>query len=158
MMQTKDQIYTSLKKVEKWVEDHEYRGYEPFDGLSSFLRPLTFNNNFAERILQQIVRQAPVNLRPLLGIRPKESTKGRGYMVAGYLTMLKLTGEQEYKEKAINCLEWLIKHKSPKYKNYCWGNHYDFFGSRRFVCKIRANHRLDSFDWPGLFRCLRNFK
>lgn len=128
MRETIDLIRQSIRKLEKWVEDHDYRGYEPFDGLSSFLRPLTFHNNFAERILQQIVRQSPVNLRPLLGIQPQESTKGRGYMAWGYLTMMKLTSEQEYKEKAINCLEWLIKNKSPKYENYSWGNHYDFTG------------------------------
>lgn len=128
MLGTIDLIRRSIGKVEKWVEDHDYRGYEPFDGLSSFLRPLTFRNNFAERILQQIVRQSPVNLRPFLGVRPQESTKGRGYMAWGYLTMMKLTGEQEYKEKAINCLEWLIKNKSPKYENYSWGNHFDFTG------------------------------
>jgi rhamnogalacturonyl hydrolase YesR len=118
----------SIKKLEKWVEDHDYRGYEPFDGLSSFVRPLTFHKTFAERILQQIVRQSPVNLRPLLGVQPQESTKGRGYMAWGYLTMVKITGEQEYKEKAINCLDWLIKNKSPKYENYSWGNHFDFTG------------------------------
>ncbi|OGW37732.1 MAG: hypothetical protein A2Y97_13450 [Nitrospirae bacterium RBG_13_39_12] len=118
----------SIQKVEKWVESHNYKGYEPFDGLSSFVRPLTFRNNFVERILQQIVRQSPVNLRPLLGVHPQESTKGRGYMAWGYLTMMKLTGEQEYKEKAINCLDWLIKNKSPKYDNYSWGNHFDFTG------------------------------
>ena len=118
----------SIKKLEKWVEDHDYRGYEPFDGLSSFLRPLTFRNNFAERILQQIVRQSPVNLRPLFGVHPQESTKGRGYMAWGYLTMMKITAERKYKQKAINCLEWLIKNKSPKYENYSWGNHFDFTG------------------------------
>jgi hypothetical protein len=37
-------ITTSIRKVEKWVEDHDYKGYEPFDGLSSIFRPLTFGN------------------------------------------------------------------------------------------------------------------
>ena len=127
-MEMKPILERSIKKVEKWVERHNYKGYEPFDGLSSFVRPLTFHKTFAERILQQIVRQSPVNLRPLLGVQPQESTKGRGYMAWGYLTMMKLTGEQEYKEKAINCLDWLIKNKSPKYENYSWGNHFDFTG------------------------------
>ena len=54
---TKDDIFQSLKKVEKWVEDHDYKGYEPFDGLSSFFRPLTFGNLFLDRILLQLVRQ-----------------------------------------------------------------------------------------------------
>lgn len=122
----KETIEKSIQKVEKWVEDHDYKGYEPFDGLSSFLRPLTFYNLFAERILQQLVRQSPINVRPLLGVRPNESTKGRGYMASGYLIMLKLNGNQQYKEKAVKCLEWLIENKAPDYSKHSWGNHFDF--------------------------------
>jgi rhamnogalacturonyl hydrolase YesR len=122
----KDIIIQSIQKVEKWVEGHDYKSYEPFDGLASFLRPLTFGNLFAERLLQQLVRQCPINLRPLLGVKPQESTKGRGYMAWGYLNMFKITGNQQYKEKAVNCLEWLIENKAPGYSNYSWGNHFDF--------------------------------
>ncbi len=126
MMEMKEKIETSLKKVEKWVESHDYKGYEPFDGLSSFLKPLTCDNLLLERILQQMVRQSPINLRPILGIKPKESTKGRGYMAGGYLTMLKITGDQTYKKKAVECLDWLSKNKAPGYANHSWGNHFDF--------------------------------
>jgi hypothetical protein len=34
----------SLSKVQRWVEAADYKGYEPFDGLSSPLRRLTFEN------------------------------------------------------------------------------------------------------------------
>jgi len=126
MKNLKDKILLSLNKVEKWVEDQDYKGYEPFDGLSSFLRPLTFGNLFLDRLLLQLVRQSPVNLRPFLGIKPLSSTKGRGYMAWGYLTMFKHNGNQKYREKAVNCLEWLIQNKSPKFQNYSWANHFDF--------------------------------
>jgi len=92
------------------------------------LRPLTFGNLLLDRILLQLIRQSPLNLRPLLGVRPLPSTKGRGYMAWGYLTMLKTTGQQQYRNKAVNCLDWLIKNKSPRYKNYSWANHFDFAG------------------------------
>ena len=74
----------------------------------------------------QSVRQSPFNLRPLLGIKPLDSTIGRGYMVSGYLIMLKTTGDKEYKYKARNCLEWLIENKSPDYEEFSWGKHFDF--------------------------------
>lgn len=122
----KEIIEKSIQNVERWVENHDYKGYEPFDGLSSYLYPLTFGNLFAERILQQLVRQSPVNLRPLLGVKPLESTKGRGFMAWGYLKMYKLTGDQQYREKSVKCLEWLIENKAPKYSNYSWGNFFDF--------------------------------
>ena len=116
----------SIQKVEKWVEDHDYKGYEPFDGLSSFLRPLTCGNLFLDRLLLQLIRQSPLNLRPILGVKPLDSTIGRGYMAWGYCNMFKLTGNQQYKTKIISCLEWLIHNKSPEYKEYSWGKHFDF--------------------------------
>ncbi|MCD4678105.1 MAG: hypothetical protein K8S18_19245, partial [Desulfobacula sp.] len=103
-----------------------YKGYEPFDGLSSFLRPLTFGNLFLDRILLQLVRQSSINLRPIFGVKPLDSTIGRGYMAWGYCNMLKLTGDQKYKDKINSCLEWLIDNKSPGYKEYSWGKHFDF--------------------------------
>lgn len=126
MNDTKEKLEKSIQKVEKWVEDHNYKGYEPFDGLSSFLRPLTFGNLFLDRLLMQLVRQSPINLRPFLGVKPLDSTIGRGYMAWGYLAMLKLTGKEQYKHKAVNCLEWLAENKSPDYTDYSWGKHFDF--------------------------------
>ena len=126
MTDTKEVIQTSIQKLEKWVEDHNYKGYEPFDGLSSIFRPLTFGNLFLNRLLLQLVRQSPINLRPILGVKPLDSTIGRGYMAWGYCNMFKLTGDLAYKTKIESCLEWLIKNKSPQYKEYSWGKHFDF--------------------------------
>jgi rhamnogalacturonyl hydrolase YesR len=119
-------IEGSLNRVERWVERHNYRGYEPFDGLSSRFRPLTFGNLLAERLLLQLMRQCPVNLRPLLGVTPKESTKGRGYMAAGYLIRYRTTGHLEYLRKAESCLDWLDDHRATKFVNHSWSNHFDF--------------------------------
>ena len=122
----KNKIQASLLKLEKWVESHNYMAYEPFDGLSSVFRPLTFGNLFLDRLLLQLIRQSPINLRPLFGVKPLPSTKGRGYMAWGYLTMFKKTGDETYKIRALENLEWLMKHKSPKFKQYSWANHFGF--------------------------------
>lgn len=116
----------SLNKVQSWVEKHKYKGYEPSDGLSSFLRPLAFNNLLLQRLLSQLIWKFPINIRPLLGVPFQESTKGRGYMVRGYLERFKYTGKSIYLEKATESLKWLIENKSPGYGYYCWGNHFEF--------------------------------
>ena len=89
-------IQRALDRVQKWVEKHDYRGYEPFDGLSSWARPLTFGNLFGERLLMQLIRHCPFNLRPLFGVHPQDSTKGRGYMAWGYLKLYRVTRQQNY--------------------------------------------------------------
>ena len=157
-------VCESLRRLESWIEKAGYKGYEPFDGLSSYLRTLTFGNLFFDRLLMQLVRQSPLNLRPLLGIKAQESTKGRGYMAWGYLTMFKLTEDEAYKGKATNCLNWLIEHKSPKYKDFSWGNHFDFAGrSGRYVkhesiivwTSLIGQAFLDGFEVLGTERYLK---
>jgi hypothetical protein len=47
-------------------------------------------------------------------------------MAAGYLTLFRLTGDAEYHRKAVRCLEWLVEHKSPKFSEFSWANHFDY--------------------------------
>ena len=119
-------IFESIRKVQKWVEDHDYKGYEPFDGLSSWARPLAFGTIMGDRLLMQLIRQSPINLRPLLGVAPKDSTKGSGYMAWGYLILYRTTKQLDYLDKAVNCLEWLDQHKASRFKHHAWSNHFDF--------------------------------
>lgn len=120
------QIRNGMQKVQAWVEQHNYRGYEPFDGLDSYLRPLTFGNLFCEQLLQQLGRQSPINLRPILGIKPRDSSKGRGYMAWGHLLQFAATGRTEHRAKAEECLDWLDIHKSKLYPKHSWGNTFDY--------------------------------
>jgi hypothetical protein len=119
-------IRNSIEKLEKWVEDNDYKGYDPADGLTSYLRPLTFGNLFLDRVLQQLIWRSPVNLRPLLGVRPLDSCIGRGYIAAAYLAMLRLTGNEAYRRKAVSCLEWVKNNRSPGFEHYSWGKMFDF--------------------------------
>ena len=123
---TSQRILTSASAVRSWVESHDYKGYEPFDGLSSPLRALTFRRLLAERLLQQAVRQSPINIRPLIGIKPLDSTKGRGMMAWGYLLLHRATGDADYWTKAVSCLKWLDTRRSPKYEKHSWANYFDF--------------------------------
>lgn len=119
-------ITEALDGVRIWVENHDYKGYEPFDGLCSYLRPLTFGTQLGEQLLQQIGRQSPINLRSLLGIKPQESTKGRGYMAWGYLLRYATSGDEADMQRAEDCLDWLDRNKSSFYTKHSWGNAFDY--------------------------------
>jgi hypothetical protein len=139
------QIDQSLDLVERWVEGHDYKGYEPFDGLTSYLYPLTFRNRLACQVLQQVIRRLPVNLRPLLGVRPLDSTKGRGYMAWGYLKRYLRHHEGRYRAKALACLDWLDQHRSPLYPRHSWGNHFVYASRSGFIGKDES-----TIVWTGL--------
>jgi rhamnogalacturonyl hydrolase YesR len=119
-------VQTSLDALQRWIEVRDYKGYDPGDGLTSWLRPLAFGNLFGERVLQQLIWKSPWNIRPLVGVKPLDSTKGRGFMAWGYLLRFKATGDPAVRDKAVACLDWLMANKTKKYADYCWGNHFDF--------------------------------
>jgi len=129
----KEKIERSIARVLQWVERHSYRGYEPSDGNLSCLHALTFENGLLERTLQQVVWKSPFDIRALVGVRPHQSTKGMGYMAWGYTLLFRETGYPQYQERALDCFEWLIQNRAPKYKQYCWGDSFAFSsrGGRR---------------------------
>ena len=122
-----DPIAQSIHKLDRWISESKWVGYDPFEGLSAKgAKYLTLGHPWLRIILQQSVRRAPFNLRPLLGIRPKPSTKGMGYFASGYMKLYRTWGCEEYLEKACYCLGWLQENYSPGYAGYCWGNHFDY--------------------------------
>jgi polysaccharide biosynthesis protein VpsJ len=123
----KKQIYRSIRQLCKWLEAHDYRGYDTFDGLNArFLRPLTFESKLLRTVLQQAVRRFPLNLRPVLGIARSRSTKGMGFLARGFLRLHDATGDAGWKDKAEFALDWLIENQSPGHSGACWGNHFDY--------------------------------
>jgi hypothetical protein len=123
----KNEIYTSLKKLENWVIQNNWKAYDTFDGLSSPFAPLlTLNHGLLKQIWQQSVRRFPINLRPLLLIKPGMSSKGMGFFAQGYLKLYQTYGRLEDLNKVTFCLDWLIANPSKGFKGYSWGNHFDY--------------------------------
>jgi len=116
---------SSLNKLETWLEYVGYSAYDPFDGLNAWIRPLAAGK-LGRQILLQGVRRFPLNLRPLLGIKPSPSSKGMGYIARAYLKIYERTRNKSYLEKAKDCLEWLTEHTSRGYSGCSWGNHFDY--------------------------------
>jgi rhamnogalacturonyl hydrolase YesR len=121
------QIDQALDRLDHWVERANWKAYDTFDGLASPLAPVfTLNQPRLKQFWQQSIRRFPINLRPLLGIKPATSSKGMGFFAQGHLRMFQITGKEEYLAKMRFCLQWLVDHRSPGFKNFSWGNHFDY--------------------------------
>ena len=142
----KAKILESIGRLSQWLFDHDYRGYDTFDGLNArFVRPLTFETKFLRTVLQQAVRRFPLNLRPALGVTRERSTKGMGFLARGFMRMHEATGGREWAEKAESALDWLIENQSPGYSGACWGNHFDYQSRSFYLPK-----RVPTVVWTSL--------
>jgi hypothetical protein len=120
-------IRESLHTLDSWVTRNNWSAYDTFDGLSSPIAPyFTLNQPLMKQIWQQGVRRCPVNLRPLLGIKPSMSTKGMGFFAQGYLRLHGIYGDHVYLEKAKYCLQWLMENNCKQFDHFSWGNHFDY--------------------------------
>jgi rhamnogalacturonyl hydrolase YesR len=123
---SKDQVFASIQRLYGWLEENDYQGYDTFDGLNAFVRPLTFETKFLRTVLQQGIRRFPLNARPLLGVHKDYSSKGMGFLARGFIRLHQKTGEQIWADKAEFALQWLIDNQSKGYSGACWGNHFDY--------------------------------
>src|SRR5664279_3293091 len=126
-MSQNNEIRQALLKLEEWVIRSDWKAYDTFDGLSSPLASiLTLGHPFRRQVWQQGVRRFPINLRPLLGIKPGMSTKGMGFFAQGYLRLFQTHNRDEYLDRMRYCLNWLLDNRNQDFKGYCWGNHFDY--------------------------------
>jgi hypothetical protein len=54
------------------------------------------------------------------------NAKAMGLFAKGYLTLFSVTGDNCYKRKAEECLQWLLDNPSPGYHGFCWGYPFDW--------------------------------
>ena len=115
----------------------------------------TFGNLLAERILQQAVRQSPINIRPLIGIKPLDSTKGRGMMAWGYLLLHRSYRRCRLLDESRR-MPALARYSSiAEVREAQLGEFLRFLEPRWCVPQGRQHHRLDEPDRAGIPRGLR---
>jgi len=99
-----------------------YSGYEKFDALNSpFLKFMTLKNAWLRLIYIQTVKEFPINLRPLFGVKKSINQKGVALFARANLFLYEKTKEKKYLDEAIALIGWLLKNPSPHQKNLCWG-------------------------------------
>jgi hypothetical protein len=107
--------------LEVWMESRGWASCDPYDALTSpLLRPLHGVRPLA-RIAMQVVKRSPVDLRPLLGIRPAVYTKSLSDLASAYVLLHRLRGEERDRTRARGFLAQLRSRALRGYAGTCWG-------------------------------------
>jgi hypothetical protein len=177
-----DECERALSKLIKFCRSRRWAGYDPYDGLNS---PLAgwLSGRASRTALTQLVKLSPVNLRPLLGIKPGLNSKAIalgfralvllskrfGLEVPAELCAADAGGSQcsHFIDGLISDLHFLSgtleSLRSNSYNEPCWGYNFDwqsraFFaprGTPNVVCTTMAAHAfIDWYEAAGNERAL----
>jgi hypothetical protein len=134
-----------------------WRGYDPYDGLNS---PLIKNTPLGgSRLIRmaatQAIKRSPINLRPLLGVKPGVNAKALALLLSSATRLSWLMGAEEQGARLRELADLLAGQSLTGYSGPCWGYNFDwqsraFFapaGTPNIVTTVYAAQAfLDAFD------------
>jgi hypothetical protein len=113
-----------------WIETRQFAGYEPFDLLNS---PY-LSGAWARRALPAILliqagkRFAGLRLRQTLKIPPSRNPKALGLCLSAYCDLAQ--AGYDVSAEAARLKDELIRLRSPRETEYCWGYDWDYISLR----------------------------
>lgn len=118
----------SLHLLMKYIENQDYRGFDPYDALLSpfFELPILKGNKLLRFGSQQFVKRFPINLRPLLFVPKGLNPVTLGLCIQGYAYLSRAYPDKRpsFTEKVRTLTEKLEGLIPKGYAGACWG--YDF--------------------------------
>jgi hypothetical protein len=156
-------LLDSIEALEHWATRHGWVGADPYDGLNATRVPgVATRSEMGRRLVTQLVKRSPVNLRPLLGIPPGRSSAALAQAVSSYARNGFLPPNEALR-KLERLIEDLMRERCAGYDEPCWGYHFDvqtraFFypeGSPNTIATAFAgNALLDAYEVTGDARLL----
>ena len=129
----KNYILSSINKLDKWIENNGWAGYDPYDikELGFVKRIISLGNkNFMMEILREVIFEVfntfPVLSRKIFKIKPMINAKAMALFSKAYLNLYLATGEEEYLKKSQFCISWLENNSSKTTIGIGWGYPFDW--------------------------------
>jgi hypothetical protein len=114
----------ALRSLEEWGRERDWTGSDPYDGLNAtrLVGPLK-RGAAGRRVLTQLVKRSPVDLRPLFGIPAGLSAAALAQLASGYA--IGAVPGDEGRARLMEALAALERLRCPDFEQPCWGYHFD---------------------------------
>jgi len=140
----------SLKRLDSYVRDQQFKGYDPYDALNS---PLIKNiqNKLVRLLFTQFFIYFPLNLRPFFRINPEINPNGIGLLLRAYCLMYRtgLINKNDFDQISSRLVNILLETKSQGYSGDCWGFPFDWQDLVRYAPKKTPTIVISSFIGQG---------
>lgn len=135
----------SFDKLFKYVKKNNYEGNDLFDGLNSklFKNSPFYKSRFFRLALIQFCKLSPINFRRLFLVPKGFNPKAGALFMLGNLNMFKLTGDEKYKQDAVELYERLKKISIKREKGIAWGYNFDW-QARAFYVPVGTPNTVTS--------------
>jgi hypothetical protein len=119
-----------LEKTLGYARERDYTGWDYGDGMSSrLLQALPVENKWLNIAVQETIKRAPVNVRPLFLVEQRRNYKGTALFTMASLTAHELgLGEVtgvDYEREARDLTEWLVAERTPGYAGFCGAHRHE---------------------------------
>ena len=152
-------IRRGLLRLEEYIHDEQYSGYDPYDVLTSplFTLPIARSSRVVRLSAQQVVRRLPVNVRPLLRIPKGRNPVTYGLCLNAYARLRSVFPEKDdfYRRQAEYCIQQLLKFRSNGYSGACWGYDFDWEGRYARIPAFTPTVVATGIVADGLFAAYR---
>jgi hypothetical protein len=146
---TRRRAVAALEATLAYSRAAAYTGWSKHDALNSpWLEALLGGSRPGRLLATQAVTRAPVNLRPLLGVRRATNAKGIALFAQAYLERARGPGEQEDLAEACRLLDWLLAHPAEGHRGLSWGYPYPWQDVGFFAPRHSPNRVVTC--WIGL--------
>jgi len=140
----------SFKRLERYLIKEEYKGYDPYDTLNSFV-PFKISGKWSPVLAIQFQKRNPINIRPLIGVKKEINPKAFGLFLQAYSILYRKTQKKEYLEKAEYFFNWLNTHYSEGYSGKCWGYNFAWASPQKYMKPYLPSAVVTGFVVKGLF-------
>jgi hypothetical protein len=138
-------LVEALAALEAWGSARDWRGSDPYDGLNATRLPRPFlGSRRGRQLITQLVKRSPLDLRPLLGIRPAHDAAALAQVVSAYARYRFLPTE-EAPSKLADAIGELEALRCDGFPEPCWGYHFDVQTRVFFYPKGAPNTIATSF-------------
>lgn len=140
--------FEQFSKLKTYCEKHDFKGYDPFDGLNSNIFsafPFLKKSQLFKLVWIQFFKRSPINFRHIAGVKKEHNPKGLGLFLSAYCNLYKSDPNKNYLDK-INYLTERIKElQSKDYSGACWGYNFDWQAKAFFQPKGTPSVVVTSF-------------
>lgn len=150
MSEKENPIYqTAQKDLLAYIEKEEYKGYDPYDTLNSWL-PFGWLGKWGKPIGIQIQKRNPINIRALIGIKKDYNPKAIGLFLHAYSLQYQQHASEDLKSKIDFLFNWLLNNRTEGFKHYCWGYNFDWASSVKLLPAYSPTIVVTGFIGKGI--------